>query len=66
MIIGIPWWALLMIVFIFFSGYMAFRAMRAEHELEQRYIESEGQIYIDRIEKARRKQEEPFERSSSE
>lgn len=28
---------------------MAFRAIRAERELEQQYIEREGNIYIERI-----------------
>lgn len=33
-----------------FSGYMAFRAMRAEKKLEQQFIEQEGSIYIERME----------------
>lgn len=53
MIVGVPWWVFMLIGFIFFSGYMAFRAMRAEHELEQQYIEKEGKIYIDRMEEER-------------
>lgn len=55
MIAGVPWWVFMMIVFIFFSGYMAFRAMKAEHELEQQYIEKEGKVYLERIEEERRK-----------
>lgn len=50
MIFGIPWWVFLMIVFIFFSAYMAFRAMRAERKLEQQFIEDEGKVYIERME----------------
>ncbi|GGA73410.1 sporulation YhaL family protein [Ornithinibacillus halotolerans] len=53
MILGMPWWVLAVIIFIFFSGYMAFRAMRAEKELEKHYIEREGQIYIDRMNEER-------------
>src|SRR5699024_3866036 len=48
-IFDIPWWVFMMIVFIFFSGYMSYRAMRAEKELEQQFIEQEGKVYIERI-----------------
>lgn len=53
MIFGMPLWVFLVIVFIFFSGYMSFRAMRAERELEKHYIEREGQVYMRRIEEER-------------
>lgn len=58
MIAGIPWWVYLMIVFIFMSGYMAFRAMRAERELEQKFIENEGKVYIKRMEEERKVRQE--------
>jgi hypothetical protein len=48
-----PWWVFMMIVFIFFSGYMSFRAMRAEKELEKHYIERDGQVFLERIEDER-------------
>ncbi|MFA1819079.1 sporulation YhaL family protein [Virgibacillus oceani] len=54
MILGIPWWIFMLILFIFLSGFMAFRAMRAEQKLEQEFIEKEGQIYMDRLEAERR------------
>ncbi|GAB4073906.1 sporulation YhaL family protein [Barrientosiimonas marina] len=53
MILGVPWWVFMLIMFIFLSGYMAFRAMRAERRLEQQYIEQEGMVYIDRMEQER-------------
>ncbi|TMN23023.1 sporulation YhaL family protein [Lentibacillus cibarius] len=53
MIFGMPWWVFMIILFIFLTGYMAFRAMRAERKLENYYIEQEGQVYIDRIEQER-------------
>ncbi|ASN06595.1 sporulation YhaL family protein [Virgibacillus necropolis] len=53
MIIGVPWWVIMMILFIFLSGYMAYRAMRAERRLEQQFIEREGRVFIDRMEKER-------------
>ncbi|MBC5636621.1 MULTISPECIES: sporulation YhaL family protein [Ornithinibacillus] len=60
MIFGMPWWVFMVILFIFFSGYMAFRAMRAERALEKQYIEREGQVYMKRIEEEReqRRQEQ--------
>lgn len=54
MIVGVPWWVYMMIIFIFFSGYMAFKAMRAERKLEHQFIEQEGQVYMDRLEEARK------------
>ncbi|MGP4061952.1 sporulation YhaL family protein [Halobacillus sp. H74] len=51
MIFGLPVWVFFCIVFIFVSGYMAIRAMRAEHHLEQEFIEREGQVYLKRMEK---------------
>lgn len=58
MIAGIQWWVYIMILFIFLSGYMAFRAMRAERRLEQQYIEHEGKIYIERMEAERENKQE--------
>ena len=49
MIAGVPLWVFIVILLIFFSGYMAFRAMYAEKKLDQQFIEQEGQIYIDRM-----------------
>ncbi|WP_053220446.1 sporulation YhaL family protein [Virgibacillus senegalensis] len=53
MILGIPWWVYMFILFIFFSGYMAFRAVRAEKRLEMQFIEREGKVYMDRIQDER-------------
>ncbi|UFU00481.1 sporulation YhaL family protein [Radiobacillus kanasensis] len=61
MILGIPWWVYMFIGFIFFSGYMSFRAMRAEKKLEQRYIEQEGKVFMDRISERRNEKDEEFE-----
>ena len=49
MIAGVPLWVFIVILLIFFSGYMAFRAIYAEKKLDQQFIEQEGQIYIDRM-----------------
>ncbi|RYG72862.1 SigE-dependent sporulation protein [Lentibacillus lipolyticus] len=65
MILGLPWWVFMMILFIFLSGYMAFRAMRAERKLEKHYIEQEGKIYIDRIRREREQRQEQKQRQPS-
>ncbi|WFT76915.1 sporulation YhaL family protein [Halobacillus naozhouensis] len=49
MIFGIPIWVYFCIVFIFVSGFMAFRAMRAEQKVEQQFIEREGRVYLARM-----------------
>ncbi len=50
-------WVVIVIVLIFFSGYMAFRAMQAERKLEQEFIEKEGMVYIQRMQEEREKRE---------
>lgn len=57
MLFGLPIWVFFCIVFIFISGYMALRAMRAEHSLEQEYIEREGQVYLKRMEQEKERRE---------
>jgi len=64
MIAGLPWWIYLLVFFIFLSGYMSYRAMRAERELEQQFIEREGKIYIDRIEAERESKQRQKEQMS--
>lgn len=53
MIAGIPIWVFAVILFIFFSGVMALRAMQADRKLEQQFIEREGNTYIERMEAER-------------
>ncbi|UOR13213.1 sporulation YhaL family protein [Halobacillus amylolyticus] len=55
MIFGIPIWVLFCTVFIFISGYMAFRAMRAEQKIEQQFIEREGRVYLARMNEEKEK-----------
>lgn len=57
MIAGVPWWVIGVIILIFFSGYMAYRTSVAERKLIDHYIEQEGQVYMERIEKERKKRE---------
>lgn len=60
-IVGVPLWVAAIILFIFFSGYMALRTMKAESKLEQKFIEKEGQVFMERIEEARQQKEDDQE-----
>jgi len=65
MLFGLPWWVFMMIIFIFLSGYMSFRAMRAERALEEQFIEDEGQKYIKRMEAERDKRQKQKSKQAS-
>ena len=58
MTLPIPWWVLVIILFILFTGYMSFRAARAERRLEQHFIELEGQVYMERLKRERARREQ--------
>lgn len=64
MVLGVPWWVFITILLIFLSGYMAFRAIRAEQKLEQQFIEKEGNKYMERIEAEKKMKEEERQRAS--
>jgi len=51
----LPWWIYVCIIGILGSGYMAFRTSREEKQIDEEFIEKEGQVYIDRIQQAREK-----------
>ncbi|WP_173917017.1 sporulation YhaL family protein [Halobacillus sp. Marseille-Q1614] len=57
MIFGLPIWVFMCILLIFVSGYMAFRAMKAERKIEQQFIEREGRVYISRMEEEKERRE---------
>lgn len=51
----IPIWVYATVIMIFVSGFMAFRAMRSEREVEKEHIEREGSIYIERMEEEKKR-----------
>ncbi|GAF12264.1 hypothetical protein JCM19046_3232 [Bacillus sp. JCM 19046] len=53
-VLASPWWIYLLIAGIGFSGYMWVKTMRDENEVDQEWIEQEGNVYMERIEEARR------------
>nr|WGD69291.1 sporulation protein YhaL [Bacillus subtilis] len=48
-----PWWVYLCIVGIIFSAYKLVAATKEEEKVDQAFIEKEGQIYMERMEKER-------------
>jgi hypothetical protein len=61
MIFAVPWWVYVVISGIIFSAYMVIRTARNEQEIENSFIENEGQVYIERMnqEKEGRKVRKP-------
>lgn len=51
----VPFWIYFIVAGIIISAYMAVKTGREEREREQREIEKEGEIYIERIEKEKEK-----------
>ncbi|WP_078408559.1 sporulation YhaL family protein [Priestia abyssalis] len=60
----LPFWVYLVVMGIFFSGFMAIRTGQKEREIDDVYIEKEGQIYIQRMEVEREKRKQINESSS--
>ncbi|WP_307893792.1 sporulation YhaL family protein [Bacillus swezeyi] len=46
-----PWWVYLCIVGIIFSAYKLMTTAKEEEKIDQAFIEKEGRIYIERMEK---------------
>ncbi|AKM17927.1 sporulation YhaL family protein [Geobacillus sp. FSL K6-0789] len=55
---SLPWWIYLVVAGIIFSGYMTVKTAAREREIDEAFIEKEGEIYMERIrqERERRKQ----------
>ncbi|HZG61604.1 MAG TPA: sporulation YhaL family protein [Anoxybacillus sp.] len=56
--LSVPWWIYLVLIGIVVSGYMTIRTAKKEREIDEAFIEKEGEVYIERIreERARRQQ----------
>lgn len=50
-----PWWVYLCIVGIIFSAYKLMTTAKEEEKIDQAFIEKEGRIYIERMEKEKAK-----------
>lgn len=56
----LPWWVYVVIVGIIVSGYMVLYTSKKEQNIDQEFIEQEGNVYMQRIkeERERRTQEQ--------
>lgn len=56
---NLPWWIYLIIVGIVVSGYMVLYTSKQEQEIDNEFIEKEGEVYMKRLaeERERRNQE---------
>jgi hypothetical protein len=59
----LPFWVYLVVMGIFFSGFMAIRTGQKEREIDDVYIEKEGQVYMQRMEVEREKRKQINESS---
>ena len=55
----LPWWIYLIVIGIVVSGYMVLYTSKQEQEMDNEFIEKEGEVYMKRLaeERERRHQE---------
>ncbi|MED4129571.1 MULTISPECIES: sporulation YhaL family protein [Shouchella] len=57
-VLASPWWTYLLILGIVFSGYQWIRALKEEKEIDEDFIEQEGNVYMERIQEAKKLKEQ--------
>ncbi|PHD48905.1 SigE-dependent sporulation protein [Bacillus toyonensis] len=60
----LPWWVYLVIVGIVLSGYMALYTSKKEQEMDNEFIEKEGEVYMKRLEEEREKRNQDSDKDS--
>ncbi|MCO7124945.1 sporulation YhaL family protein [Sporolactobacillus shoreicorticis] len=57
MLEGVTWWVYLVVAGIIFSGYQAFNLSKQEKEVDEEWVEQQGNVYMKRMdaEKERRR-----------
>jgi Icc-related predicted phosphoesterase len=53
-----PWWIYLVLIGIVVSGYMTVRTAKKEREIDEAFIEKEGEVYMERIKKERERRQQ--------
>lgn len=46
---SLPWWMYIALFGVIFSAYMVVRTGRRERQIEEEFIEKEGQVFIERM-----------------
>ncbi|HHY21998.1 MAG TPA: hypothetical protein GX525_09010 [Bacilli bacterium] len=59
-----PWWVYFILAGIIYSGYMAFKYYMEDRQLDEEFIEKEGEVFIHRMkeERQRNQAKRQFER----
>ncbi|EJQ46506.1 MULTISPECIES: sporulation YhaL family protein [Bacillus] len=60
----LPWWVYLVIVGIVLSGYMVLYTSKKEQEMDNEFIEKEGEVYMKRLEEEREKRNQSSDKDS--
>ncbi|MGG5739858.1 MULTISPECIES: sporulation YhaL family protein [Bacillus cereus group] len=60
----LPWWIYLVIVGIVLSGYMVLYTSKREQEMDNEFIEKEGEVYMKRLEEEREKRNQDSDKDS--
>ncbi|MGD6891451.1 sporulation YhaL family protein [Bacillus sp. MYb209] len=60
----LPWWVYLVIIGIVLSGYMVLYTSKKEQEMDNEFIEKEGEVYMKRLEEEREKRNQDSDKDS--
>ncbi|WMW39375.1 sporulation YhaL family protein [Bacillus cereus] len=60
----LPWWVYLVIVGIVLSGYMVLYTSKKEKDMDNEFIEKEGEVYMKRLEEEREKRNQDSDKDS--
>lgn len=60
----LPWWVYLVIVGIVLSGYMVLYTSKKEQDMDNEFIEKEGEVYMKRLAEEREKRNQDSDKDS--
>ncbi len=60
----LPWWIYLIIIGIVVSGYMVLYTSKKEQEMDNEFIEKEGEVYMKRLEEERERRHQEKDKDS--
>ncbi|EEL51859.1 MULTISPECIES: sporulation YhaL family protein [Bacillus cereus group] len=60
----LPWWIYLIIIGIVVSGYMVLYTSKKEQDMDNEFIEKEGEVYMKRLEKERERRNQESDKDS--
>ncbi|MEH7457695.1 SigE-dependent sporulation protein [Bacillus pseudomycoides] len=60
----LPWWIYLIIIGIVVSGYMVLYTSKKEQEMDNEFIEKEGEVYMKRLEEERERRNQDSDKDS--